>query len=216
MQQGTMQRKVSMKKQISIISQAELARQLDASRSTIGRLVGKGMPHLADGRLERSEALRWLANYSSGYPGGWTARMRGKDGLGVRAQALLAGDPPAAAPAPEPVVAEDKAEYAMLDRIRERAAVLLPTLARRLGLPEHVAIQAHDVFDLTLALCDADREYFSPDGDGYQWPPFYPPNQKEPSAKVEAAADKFYDQLDKLLDEIRTGAKPKRKTVNRM
>jgi hypothetical protein len=74
-----------------VISKAALARALDCSRGTITRLCGLGMPSREDGRLNRSEALRWITRSTSGVGGGWSGESRGKPGVQERAEALLRG-----------------------------------------------------------------------------------------------------------------------------
>jgi hypothetical protein len=64
-------------------NQAELAAELNCHRSTIARYVRRGMP-----TSSRSEALEWLARWTSGFGGGWTGGSR-PEGLAQRAGRLL-------------------------------------------------------------------------------------------------------------------------------
>jgi hypothetical protein len=75
------------------ITKAALGRALDCSRSTITRLCEHGMPSRDDGRLDRTQALRWIREQTSGASGGWNEETRGKSDIQTRAAALLAGQP---------------------------------------------------------------------------------------------------------------------------
>ncbi len=46
-----------------IITKAELADQLEISRPRVSQLVARGLPVRADGRIDREQALKWLAFY---------------------------------------------------------------------------------------------------------------------------------------------------------
>jgi hypothetical protein len=180
------------------VSKSELAALLGCSKSSVTYQIGRGMPVKKDGTLDRRRCLEWLSGMTSGHPGGWSGDLRG-DGLQARAERLLAGKPALSA-APEPAPASDE----LLDAIRQRAAVLLPEVARRLGLPEHIVACAHEVLDLVLAYCHADANFFNADeeGYGYEWPAYDPPGHKA-SRKVEAAADAFIEKLHAILSAMR-------------
>jgi len=94
-----------MKQKTTIISQADLARELHATPSTIARFAARGMP-----LVERGAALRWIAARTSGHAGGWSKFMRGRDGLQARAQRLLDGSPKA-----EKVISKSQSEPATED-----------------------------------------------------------------------------------------------------
>lgn len=193
----------------TIVSKAQFSRALDCPRSRITQLAQSGMPTRSDGRLNRNETLRWLVRNVSGAGGGWWGDLRGKASIVDRAQALLDGKP-----LPKPgratrgrahrAAAEGgalqaegvDAQWALLDRIRETAALRLPDLARGLGLPEYVAVAAADIFDSLLFLVDADVGLAD-----YQWPipPTPPPSA---SAEVEQDADDFCTRLTEASDKI--------------
>lgn len=73
----------------TIITRAQLAAELECSRSRMTQLAGEGMPMRPDGKLNRLEVLRWLTRYHSGHGGGWSEQMRGKPGIEERARKLL-------------------------------------------------------------------------------------------------------------------------------
>jgi hypothetical protein len=73
-----------------VITKADLARELNVHRSTIGFYVRKGMPIRADGRVNRRQALKWAEGYASSLGGGWL--HRGKENTADRAKAALKAD----------------------------------------------------------------------------------------------------------------------------
>ena len=85
----------------TLISQAALSRLLKCSRSTISGLAAKGMPHRTDGQLDRSAALQWIVDSTTGSGGGWDAD-HGRVSLRERAQAILDGAPVKSAPVSAP------------------------------------------------------------------------------------------------------------------
>ena len=46
-----------------VVTKADLARELGVSRSAITQHCANGLPVRPDGKLNRSEALRWLAGW---------------------------------------------------------------------------------------------------------------------------------------------------------
>src|ERR1035437_9408901 len=72
-----------------LISRAGLARTLRCSRSTISQMVDRGLP-CEDGQLDRTAALQWIVDSTSGSGGGWDAD-HGRVSLRERALAILAG-----------------------------------------------------------------------------------------------------------------------------
>ena len=73
----------------TVVSKADLARELDCPRSRVTQLTHAGMPVRSDGKLDRLTALRWIVFYTSGAGGGWWGSLRGKPSIYDRAQALL-------------------------------------------------------------------------------------------------------------------------------
>jgi hypothetical protein len=90
-------------------------------------LVSKGLPLRTDGKLDRSEALRWIAGSTSGAGGGWDGD-HGRASLRERALALLA----ATAPAVQPVQRAPQADHGADAR---RVAV---DILRRIAAPLEV------------------------------------------------------------------------------
>ncbi len=119
------------------------------------------------------------------------------------------GAEPQPQPQPEPQPEPDfeatvtEIESQLLDRIRSRAAVLLPGVARRLGLPESIVRCAHEIFDSMLAHTGADRNY---DRDtaleyGYEWPAYDHSELRHDAA--EQQADEFLTRLEQIFDEAK-------------
>src|ERR1035437_19394 len=83
-----------------LISRAGLARTLRCSRSTISQMVDRGLP-CEDGQLDRTAALQWIVDSTTGSGGGWDAD-HGRVSLRERAQAILDGAPVKSAPVSAP------------------------------------------------------------------------------------------------------------------
>ena len=85
----------------TLISQAALSRTLGCSRSSVSKMVSRGLPVREDGQIDRAVALKWIVNSSSGAGGGWDAD-HGRVSLRERAQAILDGAPVKSAPVSAP------------------------------------------------------------------------------------------------------------------
>jgi hypothetical protein len=74
------------------ISQKQLAAELKASKSTVSRLITRGvLTCLPGGGLDRERSLRRIVGNTSGSAGGWSG-SHGRASLRDRAQKLLGGD----------------------------------------------------------------------------------------------------------------------------
>ena len=90
----------------------------------------------------------------------------------------------------------------LLDAIRRRAALVLPVVAQRLGLPAYVVACAADVFDSLLNGCGADQDYRPGEAYGYTWEAFPGADTGPADPAVEAAADKFCEDLERIFAEV--------------
>lgn len=72
------------------LRKAELARMLGVTRARVSQLVTAGLPVEADGRLDRTAALGWIAAYCSSAGAGWG--HRGKADIADVATKLLVDD----------------------------------------------------------------------------------------------------------------------------
>lgn len=196
----------SMKHDASV-TKAAFAALLDCPRGTVSRLCRRGMPVRSDGAVNTGEALRWVANLTSGIGGGWTGGQRGKLSLCDRAKSLLDGKRvPKPQPKRKPFTERGKTSASreivasregLLDYIRAHAAVRLPIVARELGLREYVARDAANVFDALLAGCGADD--LMPD---YAWPEF--DDGGEPlTPELEKLADAVLEQITAICNDLR-------------
>jgi len=168
------------------ITPAAYARLRGLNRSTISRQIQSGVIKTIGGMIDVDQADR--------------DRRNNLDGRRGRRKTVTPESKGPRAPKVDRAQMIEELRATWLDAIRERAARILPELARRLVLPEHVVISAHDVFDTVLARCGADPDYLN--GDGYEWPPFDTPGLREASASVQDEADKFLDRLEHMLDEF--------------
>lgn len=192
-------------KQPEVVTKAQLAAELDCPRGTVSRLVKRGLPVRKDGRLNRLATLRFIVHAMTGYRGGWGgARRDGKEDLNTRAKRLLGEQAPKAqrprgADRGESLTSEElvACREQLLDYIRAHAGERLPILARELGLPEYVALDAFNLFDCLLAGCGADD--LTPD---YEWDsageggaPMTPEQEKQ--------ADTLLERIDAVCNELR-------------
>src|SRR5215471_12536246 len=63
---------------MAVISKAALARELGVSRPRIAQLARAGLPVRSDGKLNRMEAVEWVAANIDSTRGGWGEGMRPK------------------------------------------------------------------------------------------------------------------------------------------
>lgn len=158
------------------ISPAEYARRRGLNRSTISRQIARGIIPAHKGLVDPKEADR--ARQKNLH------LSRGRNTLRQREQAT-----PETGMDPDPC-------RAMLDRIRDTAAIRLPELAHRLRLPEHIALAAADIFDSLLSLADADLDL-----DDYDWPV---PTTEPPkgSKALGQRTEAFCTRLDVASEEV--------------
>ena len=60
----------------TIITKADLAREMNLSRARITQLCQKGLPVRPDGKLDRAAAMRWIRMYQCPFLGGWYGKSR--------------------------------------------------------------------------------------------------------------------------------------------
>jgi hypothetical protein len=59
-----------------VITKAQLAREVGLSRQRIGQMCDQGLPVLPSGRLDRTQALRWIEAHRLAWLGGWEMRPK--------------------------------------------------------------------------------------------------------------------------------------------
>ena len=117
----------------TIVTKAELARELGLHRSTIGHYVKRRMPTRADGKLNRLEALAWIERYVSSLGGG--RLQRGKRNTAGLACAALSVDP----------------RITFYESIRDQVSSL-PRILLRMNVEPWIVLSAMEAFDMTLGL----------------------------------------------------------------
>lgn len=128
----------------TLVSRADLARELACAKSTITEMIRLGLP-TSGGKLDRAAALEWIINNRTGNRGGWSAEAHGRASIAERAEALLNGE--TVTPASDEAVA---AWRQLLDRI-VRESIRVPEIALGLGLRDPAVILAiQDAFLLLL------------------------------------------------------------------
>lgn len=117
----------------TVVSQAQLARELKLHRSMVGHYVKRGMPTRADGRLDRGRALEWIGRYVSSVGGGWLHR----------------GKPNTAGLASEALNVDSRIQF--YESVRDQVGAL-PGILLRMNVEPWVVLSAMEAFDMTLGL----------------------------------------------------------------
>jgi hypothetical protein len=170
----------------TIITKAQLAREVNLSRARISQLVARGLPVRTDGRLDRGKALGWVTANRVPERGGWG------EGQGRRRRMPACED--TSAPALPLNEATRLAHRQLLDHV-VRASEALPEVLLTIGVRDWALIRgAIDVFvELVFhfALPFADGAY---DWDADDDRPIVTPN-------YQALAKRFHLKYDRAAAE---------------
>jgi hypothetical protein len=201
-------KQASMKQ--SVVTKAQLARELDCPRGTVTRLCQRGMPTRPDGRLDRLASLQHIADSTSGFNGGWTGNWRGKEDLNTRAKRLLGGVTAPALPDPEEPV-----EHILLDAIRRGAFRYAGEVTLWLSqkITEHgkhgaalAVLMAADALDAML------YEFGDDISVDYEYPAFPQPDYRKlvkrtgsqaSMEELDEAADSILSELNSFISELK-------------
>lgn len=169
------------------ITKSEFAKELRISKARVSQLVADGLPVRAGGRLERTEALEWVARNKTST--GWSARD-GRPDVGCQAAELLK-------PEAENASAAMPSARDLIDLLTVRS-VEIPRILFALGVQDPVALAAAvDVFRNLIVDLAGSAAY--PDGD-------FPPEIEESTRLVSrlvgvAHTAEIVERVDAIMDQ---------------